>query len=208
MGFDRVYRALAAAGKEPPRIEVGPRFTVVVPGGQGDRAFARFIRGPVFPEPRLAGDLDILLTLSSFRSRASITATTLAPQIQRTPDFADEILRRMHSAGLLEPTRSTATRRRSSYRLSARTAAALRPALRYRTGSIDLDEAKLLRHLKRHRRIANEDVRNYLECDVPTARNRLTRLRNQGFITIDPAGAKRGPLVEYVATDKIDAIEI
>ena len=113
----------------------------------------------------------------------------------------------MHTAGLIEPTRSTAGRRRSSYRLSAKTAAALRPALRYRTGTIDIDDAKLLGHLKRHRRIANEDVRNYLECDVATARNRLTRLRKRGYITIDPDGPKRGPLVEYVATKKIDEIE-
>jgi ATP-dependent DNA helicase RecG len=35
MGFDRVYRSLAAAGKEPPRIAVGPRFSVVVPGRSG-----------------------------------------------------------------------------------------------------------------------------------------------------------------------------
>ena len=208
MGFDRVYRALAAAGKEPPRIEVGPRFTVVVPGGQGDRAFARFLRTGEFPQSRLAGDLDVLLTLSVLRSRASITAAALAPQIQRDPDFANEVLQRMHTTGLLEPTRSTAARRRSSYRLSARAAAALRPALKYRTGSIDLDDAKLLRHLKRHRRIANEDVRNYLECDVATARNRLTRLRKRGFIAIDPDGPRRGPLVEYVATDKLDDVEL
>jgi ATP-dependent DNA helicase RecG len=152
----------------------------------------------------LAGDLDVLLTLSVLRTRASITAATLAPRIQRDEEFAQEVLGRMHGAGLLEPTRSTAGRRRPSYRLSARTAAALRPALTYRTGTIDMDDAKLLRHLKRHRRIANEDVRNYLECDVPTARNRLTRLRNRGYITIDPAGPKRGPSVEYVATAKVD----
>ena len=207
MGFDRVYRALAAAGKEPPRIEVGPRFSVVVPGGQGDRAFARFLRSEEFPEPRLAGDLDVLLTLSVLRNRSSTTAATLASPIQRDPDFADEVLRRMHRAGLLEPTRSTASRRRPSYRLSAKAAAALRPALRYRVGTIDIDDAKLLRHLKRHRRIANEDVRNYLECDVATARNRLTRLRKQGYIRIDPDGPTRGPLVEYVATDKVDRAE-
>jgi ATP-dependent DNA helicase RecG len=207
MGFDRVYRSLAAAGKEPPRIEVGPRFTVVVPGGQGDRAFARFLRSDEFPEPRLAGDLDVLLTLSVLRTRPSVTAAMLGPTIQRDPDFADEVLRRMHTAGLVEPTRSTATRRRPSYRLSAKTAAALRPALKYRTGTIDMDDAKLLRHLKRHRRIANEDVRNYLECDVTTARNRLTRLRNKGYIKIDPEGPSRGPLVEYVATEKVDEIE-
>jgi ATP-dependent DNA helicase RecG len=207
MGFDRVYRSLAAAGKEPPRIEVGPRFTVVVPGGHWDRAFARFLRSEEFPEPRLVGDLDVLLTLSLLRTRSSVTAATVAPPIQRDPEFADEVLRRMHTAGLLEPTRSTAGRRRASYRLSAKTAAALRPALMYRTGTIDIDDAKLLRHLKRHRRIANEDVRNYLECDVATARNRLTRLRKKGYITIDPKGPKRGPLVEYVATEKIDDIE-
>ncbi|WP_272476372.1 RNA-binding domain-containing protein [Baekduia alba] len=207
MGFDRVYRSLAAAGKEPPRIHVGPRFTVVVPGGQGDRAFARFLRSEEFPEPRLAGDLDVLLTLSILRARSSITAATVGPSIQRDPDFADDVLRRMHTAGLIEPTRSTAARRRPSYRLSAKTAAALRPALSYRIGTIDMDDAKLLRHLKRHRRIANEDVRNYLECDVATARNRLTRLRNRGYIKIDPDGPKRGPLVEYVATEKVDGIE-
>jgi len=208
MGFDRVFRTLAAAGKEHPRIETGPRFTVVVPGGQGDRAFARFLRSDEFPDARLAGDLDVLLTLSVLRTRASVTATTLAPRIQRDEDFAEAVLKRMHTAGLLEPTRSTAGRRRPSYRLSARTAAALRSALRYRTGTIDIDDAKLLRHLKRHRRIANEDVRNYLECDVATARNRLTRLRNRGFITIDPDGPSRGPLVEYVATSKVDDADV
>jgi hypothetical protein len=31
----------------------------------------------------------------------------------------------------------------------------------------------------------------------------LTRLRNRGYITIAPDGPKRGPLVEYAATDKI-----
>jgi ATP-dependent DNA helicase RecG len=204
MGFDRVYRSLASAGKEPPRIEVGPRFTVVVPGGQGDRAFARFLRSEEFPEPRLAGDLDVLLTLSVLRSRSSITATIISPLVQREPEFAAEVLRRMHTAGLIEPTRSTAGRRRPSYRLGAKAAAALRPALKYRTDTIDMDDAKLLRHLKRHRRIANEDVRNYLECDVATARNRLTRLRNKGYIKIDPNGPSRGPLVEYVATEKVD----
>jgi len=204
MGFDRVYRSLAAAGKQPPRIETGPRFTVVVPEGQGDRAFARFLHSADFPEPRLVGDLDVLLTLSVLRHRPSVTAATVAPHIQREPDFADDTLRRMYTAGLIEPTRSTAGRRRPSYRLSARTAAALRPALKYRTGTIDIDDDKLLRHLKRHRRIANEDVRYYLECDVATARNRLTRLRKKGYIEIDPAGPSRGPNVEYVATSKID----
>lgn len=113
----------------------------------------------------------------------------------------------MHTAGLLEPTRSTAGRRRPTYRLSAATTAALRVALAYRTGSIDVDDAKLLRHLERHRRIANEDVRTYLDCDVATARNRLTRLRQKGYIDFAPGGSKRGPAVEYVATAMVDRLD-
>jgi hypothetical protein len=92
MGFDRVYRSLAAAGKDPPQIQVGPRFTIVVPGGQGDRAFARFLRSPDFPEPRLAADLDVLLALSGLRTRSSVTATTLAPRIQRDEGFTEQVL--------------------------------------------------------------------------------------------------------------------
>lgn len=208
MGFDRVYRALAAAGKDPPRIETGPRFSVIVPGGNGDRTFARFLVSSEFPEPRLAADLDVLLTLSALRRRRSVTALTIAPILQREEESASAILDRMHTAGLLEPTRSSAGRRRPSYQLSAVALAGLRSALSYRTGAIDADDAKLLRHLKRHRRIANEDVRNYLDCDVPTARNRLTRLRQKGYIAFAPDGPTRGPRVEYIATDKIDTLEL
>jgi ATP-dependent DNA helicase RecG len=166
------------------------------------------LAGPDFPEPRLAGDLDVLLTLSALRARRTVTALTIAPVLQRDEQSAAEILKRMHAAGLLEPTRSSAGRRRPSYQLSAGALAALRSALAYRTGAIDVDDAKLLRHLKRHRRIANEDVRNYLDCDVPTARNRLTRLREKGYIAFAPGGPKRGPRVEYIATDKIDTLEL
>jgi len=61
--------------------------------------------------------------------------------------------------------------------------------------------------LKRHRRISNENVRDYLDCDVPTARNRLTRMRKLGWIDFAPDSPRRGPNVEYVALDAIDALE-
>ena len=91
MGFDRVYRSLAAAGKEPPRIEVGPRFTVDIPGGQGDRAFARFLEAgvpgaPTGRRPRRSADA-VDPSHSSL-----VTAAAVAPEIQRDPNFADEVL--------------------------------------------------------------------------------------------------------------------
>jgi ATP-dependent DNA helicase RecG len=207
LGFDRVWRVLASTGKEAPRIEPGPRFTVVVGGGRGDQAFARFIRSPEFPEPRLGNDLDVLLALSALRHRRSLSAPVLAPVLQRDERSTQRVLERMADAGLVEATRSSRRRQAPTYRLTQSTLAGLRTALTYRTETIDSDDAKLLRHLKRHRRIANEDVRSYLNCGVATARNRLTRLRAMGWIDFAPGGPRRGPSVEYVATDLVDRLQ-
>jgi ATP-dependent DNA helicase RecG len=207
LGFDRVWRLLAGIGKEPPRIVDGPRFDVTVPGGRGDSAFARFLRGSGFPaDPRLASDLDVLLVLAALRGERSLTAQKATPLLQRDTAASQRVLDRMRVAGLLEPTRSTARRQHPSYRLSQAALAGMRTALTYRVETIDRDDAKLIRHLKRHRRISNEDVRNYLDCDVATARNRLTRMRRKGWIEFAPGSPQRGPNVEYAATEKIDAL--
>lgn len=207
LGFDRVWRLLARIGKEPPKISDGPRFTVAVPGGRGDAAFARFLGGTSFPaDPRFASDLDFLLILSALRSARSITAQKASPLLQRDLGSCQRILDRMRGEGLLEPTRSSARRQYPAYRLSQAALAGMRGAITYRVETIDSDDAKLIRHLKRHRRISNEDVRNYLDCDVATARNRLTRMRSKGWIAFAPDSPKRGPNVEYVATKAVDAL--
>ncbi|MGE5282616.1 MAG: ATP-binding protein [Chloroflexota bacterium] len=207
LGFDRVWRLLAGIGKEPPRIADGPRFTVTVPGGQGDSAFARFLRGSGFPaDSKLASDLDVLLVLAALRSERRLNAEKAVPLLQRDLIGCQRVLDRMCDAELLEPTRGTARRQHPSYKLSQAALAGMRTALTYRAETIDSDDAKLIRHLKRHRRISNEDVRNYLDCDVPTARNRLTRMRRKGWIEFAPESPKRGPHVEYAATEKVDAL--
>lgn len=207
LGFDRVWRLLAGIGKEPPRITDGPRFTVTVPGGRGDSAFARFLRGNGFPaDPKLASDLDVLLVLSALRGERRLNAEKAAPLLQRDLAGCQRVLDRMRNAGLLEPTRGTARRQHPYYKLSQTALAGMRTALTYRAETIDSDDAKLIRHLKRHRRISNEDVRNYLDCDVPTARNRLTRMRRKGWIEFAPDSPKRGSHVEYAATEKVDAL--
>jgi ATP-dependent DNA helicase RecG len=47
-------------------------------------------------------------------------------------------------------------------------------------------------------------VRDYLDCDIYTARNRLTRLRQRGWIDFAPDSPRRGPEVVYVKLDKLD----
>jgi ATP-dependent DNA helicase RecG len=53
-------------------------------------------------------------------------------------------------------------------------------------------------------------VRDYLDCDVYTARNRLGRLRKKGWIDFAPDSVRRGPDVVYVKLDELDqdSIEI
>ena len=209
LGFDRVWRHLTAQGKEPPVVEPGSQLRVVVPGGQGDKSFARFLNGGAFPaDARLASDLDILLILSRLRNRRTISAARMAPVLQVDVAAAARALARARGAGLIEPTKRTAGRSAPDYRLTSASLAGMRNALTYRTRTVDSDELKLVRHLKRHGRISNEDVRNYLDCDVPTARNRLTALRRKNWIAFAPDSPKRGPRVEYVKTAVLDALDV
>jgi ATP-dependent DNA helicase RecG len=198
LGFDRVWRSLALLGKPPPVITSGPDFVVTVAGGHGDTAFARYVQGSSFPA-RFAGDLDVLLTLTWLRTNRTVRANDISLLLQRDETTAQRTLQRLFDVGLLEPTRATARNVMPTYRLPAPVRSELRGALSYRVESIDSDDEKLLRHLSRHGRISNQDVRDYLDCDVPTARNRLQRMRRKGWIAFDPNGPRRGANVQYVA---------
>jgi ATP-dependent DNA helicase RecG len=202
MGFDRVYRELARIGKPPPELVDGPRFTVTLLGGAGDATLARYVASGL--PSSLRTDVDILLLLAYLRENRTVNAERAAPLVQRAIPEVQRVLQRAYDAGVLEPTRGTARRQHPSYRLSSAAAAALRTALRYRTETIDGDDRKLIRHLRRNGRITNADVRDYLDCDTYTARNRLTRLRQKGWIDFAPDSPRRGPEVVYVKLDKLD----
>lgn len=208
LGFDRVWRSLTTLGKEPPHIATDTSFVVTVPGGQGDTVFFKFVRSPQFPDARLAKDLDVLMILAILRNKRNIQASDIANHIQRDVDSAQRTLSRMHDADIVEPSKRTSREQYPSYRLSQKSAVSLRRALAYRTESIDDDDAKLIRHLHRHRSITNEDVRDYLNCDTPTARNRLTRFRKKGWIKFADGSPTRGPNVTYVPTEALDKVKV
>jgi ATP-dependent DNA helicase RecG len=203
LGLDRAFRAIARVGKEPPILEDGPRFRVTIAGGRGDEAFARYINGPAFPAD-LGGDLDVLMVLTALRHAKRVTAPDLSARLQRNPGDVQRVLRRMQAANLIHPTRGTRGRQHPRYTLSVETIAGMRASISYRVTTIDADEQKLVRHLKRHGRITNEDVRNYLDCDAATARNRITSLRNRGLIDFAPESPRRGPYVIYAKTEALD----
>ena len=202
LGFDRIFRSVAMLGKEPPILEDGPRFRVAIVGGGGDEAFARFLRGPAMPQV-LATDVDVLNVLTALRHSKTVSAAKLPNRLQRNAADCQRVLRRMQDAGIVAPTRSTSRRAQPNYELSQSTLAGLRLALTYRTNSVDADDEKLLRHLRRHQKITNEDVRSYLDCDIMTARNRLKRLRDRRLIDFAPDSPRRGAMVVYQATERV-----
>jgi ATP-dependent DNA helicase RecG len=205
LGLDRAFRAIARVGKEPPILEDGPRFRVTIVGGRGDEAFARYINGPAFPID-LGGDLDVLMVLTALRHARNASAPGLSARLQRNPGDAERVLRRMQQAGLVHATRGTRGRQHPTYVLTADTIAGMRASISYRVATIEADDQKLIRHLKRHGRITNEDVRGYLDCDAATARNRLTSLRNRGLIDFAPDSPRRGPYVIYTKTAALDGL--
>lgn len=88
LGLDRVFRAVSRLGKEPPLLQDGPRFRVVIPGGAGDEAFARFLHSGAFPAA-LALDIDVLMTLTALRHQRHLSAADLSSRLQRSaPDVA------------------------------------------------------------------------------------------------------------------------
>jgi ATP-dependent DNA helicase RecG len=202
LGFDRVYRELARIGKPPPEVVDGPRFTVTLPGGDADATLARYVASQLPDE--LRDDVDVLLLVSHLRENRAVNAVSAAPLLQRSPSEVQRVLERMQRAQIVEPTRGTARRQQPSYRLAPAALAGLRTALRYRTESIDSDDRKLIRHLRRNGQLTNADVRDYLDCDIYTARNRLARLRQKGWIDFAPDSPRRGPDVVYVKLEKLD----
>jgi ATP-dependent DNA helicase RecG len=144
--------------------------------------------------------------MAALRRRRTLSAPQIHHTLQRDLEATQRVLERMQEQQLVEPTRASARRQFPSYRLTASSRSALRGALAYRIESIDSDDAKLIRHLKRHRRISNQEVRDYLDCDVSTARNRLQRMRQKGWIDFPASGPKRGPNVEYEALPAVDQL--
>lgn len=202
LGFDRVYRELARIGKPPPQVVDGPNFVVTLIGGDGDKVLAKYVASGL--PAGLRTDVDVLLVLAMLRDTRTVSATTAADVLQRTSREAQRVLERMHAAGLIDATKRTASRQHPSYALAPAAVVALRSALRYRTQTIDADDQKLIRHLQRNGRISNADVRDYLDCDTYTARNRLTRFRKKGWIDFAPDSPRMGPEVSYVKLPKLD----
>ena len=167
-GIDRAYRELLRTGKEPPMIsDDGYQVRVLVPGGTGNDAFARFVAEL---DPDLAGDVDVLLALSQLRDARNIDAARLAATAQRSTSEAQGVLERMTHAKLLGPTARTASRALPTYVLTGLTLASLGRAVRYHVRRADETDRKVADHIREYGHVTNQTLRRLFDLDVTGAR--------------------------------------
>jgi ATP-dependent DNA helicase RecG len=193
-GIDRAYRELLRAGKPPPLIsDDGHQVRVLVPGGTGNDAFARFIADV---DPELGSDVEVLLAFSTLRDVRSINATTLARTAQRTSAEAQVVLERMAHAGLIEATRRTASKPFPTYALTGASLAGLGRAVRYHVRRLDDTDRKVADHVREYGHVTNQTLRRLFDLDVPGARDLLRALQERGLLQkLDQA--RGGPGIRY-----------
>ena len=193
-GIDRAYRELLRAGKGPPLItDDGLQVRVVVQGGIGNDAFARFAANL---DVELGRDVDVLLALSHLRDRRSLDVSELAKISQRSAAEAREVLGRIETAGLIEPTRRSARRENPTYVLTGEGLSRLGRAVTYYYRRTDDTDRKILDHVSEYGYITNQTVRRLFNVDLYTSRNLLQRLRDQGRLVKIDVG-RGGPGIRY-----------
>lgn len=197
-GIDRAYREMLRVGKEPPLFEDSGVLTrALLPGGIGNDSFVRFIAD--LP-PQLAGDVDVLLTLSYLRSKSTVDAARLAHLIQRNPIEAQDVLDRLAAddVAVLEATRGTMRRRFPSFRLRHEPLATLARAVGYRRRTGDETDEKVIEHILEYGFVTNRTLQRMFDINVYAARNLLTDLQARGIVQ-KIGTARGGPGVKYEA---------
>jgi len=143
-------------------------------------------------------DADTMLVLFSLLNSRSVSATGLAPLLQKPPDEVQTVLGRLAAApfDLLEPTRETSRRSQPNYRLREAALRALGTAVTYRRRTADSIDTKVLDLLREAGSINARMVRLVLDTDTPTTSRILADLVERDLL-VKTSTATRGPGVTY-----------
>jgi ATP-dependent DNA helicase RecG len=193
-GIDRAYRELLRAGKQPPTVaDDGFLVRVLVQGGMGNDAFARYVAAA---DPSVTGDIDALLAIAHLRDRRTLTAADPCRAAQRSPAEVQAVLDRLSAARLVEPSRRTARSAFLTYALTAAAISALGRAVTYHSRTTDDIDRKVIDHVREYGYITNQTLRRLFNLDLYRARNLLQDLQLRGIpIKVDPG--RGGPGVRY-----------
>ncbi|HEX7000792.1 MAG TPA: RNA-binding domain-containing protein [Trueperaceae bacterium] len=193
-GIDRAYRYLLRGGKKPPSFaDSGEMFESRIHGGIGNDSFARFVNSGL-PDG-LEADIEVLMVLDALCSVRAVDATSMAPLFQRSPAEAQVTLERMQQAGLVEPTKRSASRAFPRYGLTASALTGLGLAVAYHRRMAEGSDDKVVQHVLEYGHISNQTLRRLFDLDVFTARDMLRDLQARGLVV---KVGTRGPGVKYI----------
>ncbi len=199
-GVDRMFREMARTGRSTPLVEVDPEgpepsTTVVLSGGPPNIKIVRFTSE--LPDAE-RNDTDTLLIVHMLCRRKTVTAQSVAPVVQRSPQATESILRRLSSgeAQILEPTAGTINRSHPSYRLRGGALAALGSAVTYHRRSTGEVDRKVIDHVREYETINSATVQRLFDVDGYQARDLLQDLVGREIL-VRTSQQRRGPAVKY-----------
>jgi ATP-dependent DNA helicase RecG len=197
-GVDRMFREMIRSGRDVPRIEsTFDHVRVSLVGGAPNTQIARYIAQ--LPEGE-RDDTDTLLILFRLCSARTTSAAELASILQKTPEEAETVLRRLatDSVGVLESTRQTARRAHPLYRLRGETLKALGSAVPYQRRTVDEIDRKVIAHVREYGKVTNRTLQNLFDMSIQRAKSALADMVDRKILKKISAH-QRGPGVEYGA---------
>lgn len=195
-GVDRMFRELLRSGHDSPSISQKVDSTrVAFVGGAPRTQVVRFVAQLSESEQ---DDVDTLLVIFTMLTSRTISASGLAPIIQKSEAEAEAVLTRLANddPGILEATRESARLKRSEYRLRASALGALGSAVAYHRRTVDDTDRKVIAHLNEYGRVSNRTLQNLFDVDVYRARDLLQDLQQREILT-KVSKQQRGTAVEY-----------
>jgi ATP-dependent DNA helicase RecG len=195
-GVDRMFRELLRSGHDSPSISQKIDSTrVAFVGGAPRTQVVRFVAQLSESERE---DVDTLLVIFTMLTSRTISASGLAPIIQKSEAEAEAVLTRLANddPGILEATRESARLKRSEYRLRASALGALGSAVAYHRRTVDDTNRKVIAHVNEYGRVSNRTLQNLFDVDVYRARDLLRDLQQREILT-KVSKQQRGTAVEY-----------
>lgn len=195
-GVNRMFREMARSGRPLPLITSEPERVEV--SFSGERPNAHIARITAELPEALADDTDTLIVLMALCSRRSVTASQVAPMIQRSIESAEETLRTacQPDVELLEPTAGTRNRRHPHYRFRGEVLARLGPAVTYHSRTSSEIDKKIIDHVREYNSINNAAIQRLFDVDVYSARDILQDLVGREILT-RISTQTRGKAVRY-----------
>src|SRR5437868_4836250 len=98
-----------------------------------------------------------MLVVITLCSKRVLSADEAAPILQKTPEEAEAVLKRLRAepVNMLEPTRETARLSRPTYRLRSDVLRALGSAVGYQRRTTDEIDRKVIEHLHEYGKVTN-----------------------------------------------------